>query len=40
MGKFESWLEHRPGWKGYKLEQPIRWSNHDPLESGCLIASF
>ena len=31
--KFEAWLaEHRPGWKGYKLEQPIRWSNNDPLE--------
>ncbi|TVU65273.1 tRNA(Met) cytidine acetyltransferase [Vibrio atlanticus] len=31
--KFEAWLsEHRPGWKGYKLEQPIRWNNHDPLE--------
>ncbi|PMK98641.1 ATPase [Vibrio lentus] len=31
--KFESWLsEHRPGWKGYKLEQPIRWNNNDPLE--------
>ncbi|KAA8681377.1 GNAT family N-acetyltransferase [Vibrio gigantis] len=31
--KFEAWLsEHRPGWKGYKLEQPIRWNNNDPLE--------
>ncbi|MFA0469543.1 GNAT family N-acetyltransferase [Vibrio sp. 10N.222.51.E8] len=31
--KFESWLsEHRPGWKGFKLEQPIRWNNKDPLE--------
>ncbi|WP_409438374.1 tRNA(Met) cytidine acetyltransferase TmcA [Vibrio sp. BS-M-Sm-2] len=31
--KFEAWLsEHRPGWKGYKLEQPIRWSKNDPLE--------
>ncbi|MBE8576278.1 GNAT family N-acetyltransferase [Vibrio sp. OPT18] len=32
--KFESWLsEHRPGWKGFKLEQPIRWNNNDPLEA-------
>ncbi|EGU45810.1 GNAT family N-acetyltransferase [Vibrio splendidus] len=32
--KFEAWLsKHRPGWKGYKLEQPIRWNNHDPLEA-------
>ncbi|MEZ8284479.1 GNAT family N-acetyltransferase [Vibrio splendidus] len=31
--KFESWLSvHRPGWKGFKLEQPIRWNNNDPLE--------
>ncbi|MGF1801465.1 GNAT family N-acetyltransferase [Vibrio gigantis] len=31
--KFEAWLsEHRAGWKGYKLEQPIRWNNNDPLE--------
>ncbi|CAK2449559.1 tRNA(Met) cytidine acetyltransferase TmcA [Vibrio crassostreae] len=31
--KFEAWLsEHRPGWKGYKLEQPIRWNHNDPLE--------
>ncbi|WP_299689899.1 GNAT family N-acetyltransferase [uncultured Vibrio sp.] len=31
--KFEAWLsEHRPGWRGFKLEQPIRWSNNDPLE--------
>ncbi|ERM58394.1 GNAT family N-acetyltransferase [Vibrio cyclitrophicus] len=31
--KFEAWLsEYRPGWKGYKLEQPIRWNNNDPLE--------
>ncbi|MCF7494368.1 GNAT family N-acetyltransferase [Vibrio sp. L5-1] len=32
--KFESWLSvHRPGWKGFKLEQPIRWNNNDPLEA-------
>ncbi|MGI9886412.1 GNAT family N-acetyltransferase [Vibrio chagasii] len=32
--KFEAWLsKHRPGWKGYKLEQPIRWNNNDPLEA-------
>ncbi|CDU04768.1 putative P-loop ATPase fused to an acetyltransferase [Vibrio coralliirubri] len=32
--KFESWLsEHRPGWKRFKLEQPIRWNNNDPLEA-------
>ncbi|MEZ8608061.1 GNAT family N-acetyltransferase [Vibrio sp. 10N.239.311.G01] len=32
--KFESWLsEHRPGWKGFKLEQPIRWNSNDPLEA-------
>ncbi|MCG9553176.1 GNAT family N-acetyltransferase [Vibrio sp. Isolate31] len=32
--KFEAWLtKHRPGWRGYKLEQPIRWKNHDPLEA-------
>ncbi|CDT52459.1 GNAT family N-acetyltransferase [Vibrio coralliirubri] len=32
--KFESWLsEHRPGWKDFKLEQPIRWNNNDPLEA-------
>ena len=32
--KFEAWLaEHRPGWKGFKLEQPIRWNNNDPLEA-------
>ncbi|WP_060980819.1 GNAT family N-acetyltransferase [Vibrio splendidus] len=32
--KFESWLsEHRPGWKGFKLGQPIRWNNNDPLET-------
>ncbi|MFA0155550.1 GNAT family N-acetyltransferase [Vibrio sp. 10N.261.46.A3] len=32
--KFESWLsEYRPGWKGFKLEQPIRWNNNDPLEA-------
>ncbi|MEZ8166688.1 MULTISPECIES: GNAT family N-acetyltransferase [unclassified Vibrio] len=31
--KFESWLsEHRPGWKGFKLDQPIRWNRNDPLE--------
>ena len=32
--KFESWLSvHRPGWKSFKLEQPIRWNNNDPLEA-------
>ncbi|CAH6866485.1 tRNA(Met) cytidine acetyltransferase TmcA [Vibrio chagasii] len=32
--KFEAWLsKHRPGWKGYRLEQPIRWNNNDPLEA-------
>ena len=32
--KFESWLsERRPGWKGFKLEQPIRWNSNDPLEA-------
>ncbi|MCF7485543.1 GNAT family N-acetyltransferase [Vibrio sp. A2-1] len=32
--KFEFWLSvHRPGWKGFKLEQPIRWNNNDPLEA-------
>ncbi|WP_139683655.1 tRNA(Met) cytidine acetyltransferase TmcA [Vibrio tasmaniensis] len=32
--KFESWLsEHRPGWKSFKLEQPIRWNKNDPLEA-------
>ncbi|MEZ8271345.1 GNAT family N-acetyltransferase [Vibrio splendidus] len=32
--KFESWLSvHRPGWKGFKLEQPVRWNNNDPLEA-------
>jgi len=31
--KFEAWLsEHRPGWKGFKLDQPIRWNRNDPLE--------
>ncbi|MFA0709208.1 GNAT family N-acetyltransferase, partial [Vibrio sp. 10N.222.48.A3] len=31
--KFESWLsDHRPGWKGFKLDQPIRWNRNDPLE--------
>ncbi|MEZ9566829.1 GNAT family N-acetyltransferase [Vibrio artabrorum] len=38
--KFESWLsKHRPGWKGFKLEQPIRWNNNDPLE-GWLFDCF
>ncbi|MCW0469590.1 hypothetical protein OH492_13030 [Vibrio chagasii] len=25
--------KHRPGLKGYRLEQPIRWNNNDPLEA-------
>ena len=32
--KFEKWLsEHRPNWRSFKLEQPIRWNENDPLES-------
>lgn len=31
--KFEKWLsEHRPNWRSFKLEQPIRWNENDPLE--------
>ncbi|MDK9736928.1 GNAT family N-acetyltransferase [Vibrio sp. D404a] len=31
--KFEKWLsQHRPNWRSFKLEQPIRWSVGDPLE--------
>lgn len=31
--KFEKWLsEHRPNWRSFKLEQPIRWNVGDPLE--------
>lgn len=31
--KFEKWLsEHRPNWRSFKLEQPIRWNVNDPLE--------
>ncbi|PMH43104.1 hypothetical protein BCU68_03695 [Vibrio sp. 10N.286.49.B3] len=31
--KFQAWLNaHRPGWKGYHLNQPIRWQENDPLE--------
>ncbi len=32
--KFEKWLsKQRPNWRSFKLEQPIRWNVHDPLES-------
>lgn len=31
--KFQTWLsQHRPGWKLYQIDQPIRWAEHDPLE--------